>query len=196
MEKDVNKLSDEELVEGGIRQDARCLSALYSRYFQKVHRHCLFFVKDRQTAFDLTQDILLKAFSRLPAFRRKSTFSSWLWAIGNNHCKDFTRTVKLQALVALDEEKNMALIEPEEEDQRVVQAEEALPLLEQLSPQDRDLLILKYIHGTSIQELQHMYQLSESAVKMRLSRAKEKVVSLLHQKHPSFYQRITRRLRE
>lgn len=185
MNSDKNTLSDEELIEGGIRQDTACLGALYNRYFQKVHQQCLHFVKDRQTAFDLTQDILLKAFSRLPTFRKQSNFSSWLWAIGNNHCKDFTRKVKQQALVELNEEKNRELIDSVEEDEQEELTKNTLLVLEHLPPGERDLLILKYVHGTSVQELQHLYQVSESAVKMRLSRAREKLVSLFQQKHPS-----------
>lgn len=182
MKSDKNTLSDEELIEGGIQQDTACLGALYSRYFQKVHQQCLHFVKDRQTAFDLTQDILLKAFSRLPTFRNRSNFSSWLWAIGNNHCKDFSRRVKQQALVELTEERTKTLIELEEEEERAELTKDALQLLDQLPPNERDLLILKYAHGTSVQELQQLYQLSESAVKMRLSRAREKLASVFQQK--------------
>lgn len=190
MKKDTGKLSDEELIEGGIRKDPACLGELYSRYFKKVHQQCMAFVKDRQTAFDLSQDILLKAFSRLPSFRKNSSFSSWLWAIGNNHCKDYSRTIKRQAQVSLHEEKNLGIAESTEEHEQLNLTEEILPLLEHLPATDRDLLILKYSKGTSVQELQHIFQLSESAVKMRLSRAKEKLTSLLHQKHPSLYYKI------
>lgn len=185
MEKDLLKLSDEELIEGGIRQDPTCLGALYSRYFQKVHQQCLTFVKDRQTAFDLTQDILLKAFSRLPTFQKRANFSSWLWAIANNHCKDFLRKMKHQALVTLNEEKNTEPAGSEDEEEQADLVKEALPLLALMSPNERDLLISKYVHGTSVQELQHLHQLSESAVKMRLSRAREKLASLFYKRHPS-----------
>lgn len=185
MNSNKNTLSDEELIEGGIRQDSACLGALYSRYFQKVHQQCLRFVKDKQTAFDLTQDILLKAFSRLSTFRKRSDFSSWLWAIGNNHCKDFVRTVKQQALIALTEERTNTLTEAVEEDKRAELTKDTLRLLEHLPSDEKNLLILKYVHGTSVQELQHLYQLSESAVKMRLSRARKKLASVFKQKHPS-----------
>ncbi len=174
--KDINKLSDDELIEGGIRQDQACLGALYSRYFKRVHQQCLGFVKDPQVAFDLTQDILLKSFSHLSAFKGNASFSSWLWTIGNNHCKDYSRTIKRHPLVPLSEEGGEGIPRAEETDKEVDWTQWVLPLLERLTENERKLLIQKYVNGTSIQELQHIYQLSESAIKMRLSRAKESLL--------------------
>lgn len=183
MDKDMDNLSDEELIEGVIRKDSTCLGALYSRYFQKVNDQCQAFVKDRQTAFDLSQDILLKAFLHLPEFRKKSNFAGWLWAIGNNHCKEYARRAKQHHALSFYEGANTGIAALQEEDPEENLAEVVHALLDQLAVDDREMLILKYGHNTSIQELRRMYKLSESAIKMRLRRAKEKLSFLFYQKH-------------
>ena len=185
MNKNLTNLSDNELVEGGVLNDAECLGELYNRYFHKVQNQCLLFVKDKQTAFDLTQDIMLKGFLHLTAYQKKASFSSWLLTIARNHCKDYVRTIKLHHQTSFDGEKYQDLIESDEEqEQNVKLEEETLSLLEQLSTEDKELLIRKYVHETSIHDLQQIFHLSESAVKMRLNRAKKKLAVLFRKNHP------------
>lgn len=174
------------LVKAALNGDSNCLSELYQRYYPKVVSRCFSFVKDKASADDLAQDVLLKAFEKLSSFQRQSSFATWLYAIASNHCLDFLRKKKQHPCVPLDEQMQLSADEADLQAQlRLGLLEKKLHcLLKQLSQEERNLLISKYCHDKSIQELQLIHHLSSSAIKMRLKRSKEKLSRLLLKTHP------------
>jgi RNA polymerase sigma-70 factor (ECF subfamily) len=87
-----NNLSDSEIV--AMIQNGSSgteFSILYKRYYPKVLDKCYGMLKDRMLAEELAEDILTKAFEKLPSLRKQSNFSSWLYAITYNHCIDYLR---------------------------------------------------------------------------------------------------------
>src|SRR5436190_2896757 len=77
---------DEELVRA-IRQDDRAaLGELYNRYYKKVFNKCFSFTRKQETAFDLAQEALMKAFDNIHSFKGESSFSTWLYTITHRHC--------------------------------------------------------------------------------------------------------------
>ncbi|MEX2303310.1 MAG: RNA polymerase sigma factor [Bryobacterales bacterium] len=83
--------SDEELLERYLRyrEDARgkaALDELFGRYRQRVVLWCLRIAGDRDGAFDLAQDVFLRAYRGLDSYRGSAKFSTWLYAIARNHC--------------------------------------------------------------------------------------------------------------
>jgi len=153
---------------------------LYQRYLSKVYRTCLSFTNDTQTAQDYAQDIFLKVFRKLDTFEHQSSFSTWLYAIAHNHCLGQHRRHQRLPTEPLAPDHGQTLVgnSPFMDDAH----EDQLRLLErqlaQLPPLDRALLGLKYEQGLSIAALSHHYQLSESAVKMRLKRSRDRLRSL------------------
>jgi RNA polymerase sigma-70 factor (ECF subfamily) len=59
---------------------------LFQRHHQRVAAWCLRFTGEREAALDLTQEVFIKAYRRLDAFRGDSKFSTWLYTIARNHC--------------------------------------------------------------------------------------------------------------
>lgn len=187
MDNHLDKLTDEELVIGAVYDNSSCLGELYSRYYQKVLHKCMSFVKDDSIAFDLAQDILLKAFFRLQTFRREAGFSTWLYAITANHCKEYLREKRHTNAVSLEEGKGMVVAEPADEAEELnlkILEGKLYMYLNYLGTDEREMLLMKYCQDKSIQELQERYQLSASAVKMRLSRAKKKLALLFYRSSP------------
>ncbi len=87
----MNELSDEELVASyrsrpGTAQGERSINELFQRHHRRVALWCLRITGDRESAADLAQEVLLKAFRNLDSFRSESKFSTWLYAITRNHC--------------------------------------------------------------------------------------------------------------
>lgn len=184
MHNQLDKLTDEELVIGAVYDSSSCLGELYSRYYHKVLNKCVSFVKDESIAFDLTQDVLLKAFFHLKTFRQESGFSTWLYAITANHCKEYLREKRHNGSVSLEEGKYVMTSELEDEVKLNIEILEGklYTFLDQLGADEKEMLLMKYYQNKSIQELQEIFQLSASAVKMRLSRAKKKLALLFYQK--------------
>jgi len=138
-------------------KDNTCIEELYNRYSKKIYNRCLSLVKDNSLAEDLTHDIFIKTLFNLSQFKGKSKFSTWLYSITYNYCIDSIRKSR----------KMNYLIE--------VETKRIFELLEMLRAKERMILLMKYHNGLSIKEIQKRLNVSESAVKMRLARAKKKV---------------------
>jgi RNA polymerase sigma-70 factor (ECF subfamily) len=159
------------------------MGVLYQRYFQKVYQKCLSFSKDPAQAFDLAQDVLLKAFDHLHAFKGNSSFSTWLYTITYNHYREFCRKAKRLVVLPLgidypdqDQRPDLGLMEGaagQENSQNRL-----MDLLNNLTETDKKMLLLKYYQGRSIENLQQQFDLSAGAVKMRLKRARHRLNSL------------------
>ena len=181
--KTIHSKEEEDLIAAAVLGDCSSLSELYKRYIPKVVFRCLSFVKDKATADDLAQDVLLKAIEKLPTYHEQSSFSTWLYAIATNHCLEHLRKERQHMNVPLEKGMDVSTDEPERESKLQLDLLEnkLSQFLKQLSSEDRSLLISKYCHNKSIHELQKIHQLSPSAIKMRLKRAKEKLIQLFQQ---------------
>lgn len=171
----VKKFTDEQLVAHFIEtQKNMYFEQLYDRYSDKVYRKCLSFVKDDAKAEDFTHDIFLKLVLNLASYKETAKFSTWLYSITYNYCIDQTRVSKKYSEVGLDDNFDV----PDDGDDAEIAEMEALQLnkaLKQLLPEEKSILMMKYQDDLSIKEISKSLDVSESAVKMRLLRAKEKL---------------------
>jgi RNA polymerase sigma-70 factor (ECF subfamily) len=171
----VKKLTDEQLVALFIEtQKNLYFEQLYDRYSDKVYRKCLSFVKDDAKAEDFTHDIFLKLVLNLSSYKETAKFSTWLYSVTYNYCIDQTRISKKYSEVGLDENFDL----PDDDDDSEMAELEAQQLnkaMKQILPEEKSILMMKYQDDLSIKEISDSLDISESAVKMRLLRAKEKL---------------------
>ena len=174
-------LTDEQVIERIVAsQDPAMVEILYQRYAPKVYRKCISFVKEDDIAENLTHDIFIKVYLNLASFKRRSKFSTWLYSITYNFCIDYLRKAKKQQVYNLDDQKEVvgdADIDSLE-DLKGIELKRLKQLLEKIKPEEKMSLLMKYREEMSIKEIQQVFQISESAVKMRIKRAKEKVRNL------------------
>jgi RNA polymerase sigma factor (sigma-70 family) len=148
---------------------------IYNHYVNRVYHKCLTMTNDHEMAKDFTQDIFIKVFIKLKTFQNRSAFSTWLYAISHNYCIDHIRSTKrtepLSDTVMKDVvEQDQSTSEP------VVSQYRALSLFINSLPEDEvDMLRLKYEQGVSVKKISEHYNLSESSVKMRLKRSRDKL---------------------
>ena len=136
-------------------------------------------VKERALAQDLTHDILIKAFLNLSKFEFKSSFSTWLYFITYNHCIDFLRKQqkKQKREMSLDDSEHL---DPEDhgneelEEKKVLEIhhERLEQLMDRLAADDKTILLMYYMDDLSVKDIMSNWSLGESAVKMRLKRAR------------------------
>lgn len=175
------RVTDEQLIAQFQQGDHKAMGELYSRYYMLVFAKCLSFVKNTDDAADLAQDIMLRVMEKAGTFKQESKFSTWLYAITFNYCTDRVRKNKTrhhELVDALDSCIDHTIEDQDfvfERENKEKVAEEALMAISQ---EDHQILLMKYQLNKSIQELQNMYNLSASAVKMRLLRAREKATIL------------------
>lgn len=173
---------DEYWIEQYRRGNTEGMGILYQRYFPKVYHKCLSLCKDTDQAFDLAQDILLKAFEHLHTFCGRSTFSTWLYALTYNHYRDFFRKSKRLVVSRLREFDPGDELDLEADFLEVNESDSSqtnmLALLNKLPDMEKTLLLLKYRDGESIEQLKTQFSLSAGAIKMRLKRARAKLNQL------------------
>jgi RNA polymerase sigma factor (sigma-70 family) len=173
-----NVYTDEELVQLFVTSQRNTFfEELYRRYADKVYRKCLSFVKDPARAEDFTHDIFLKLIIKLGTFKETARFSTWLYSITYNYCMDQLRSNKKRGEVYQDEELEVPddtdLDRVFEEDD--IEARRLNRALDHLPHEDKSLLMMKYLDELSIREIADVFKITESAVKMRLLRTREKL---------------------
>jgi RNA polymerase sigma factor (sigma-70 family) len=170
--------TDEELVKLFVEtQQNQFFEKLYERYSDKVYHKCLSFVKDIAKAEDLTHDIFLKLIFKLGTFKEDAKFSTWLYSITYNHCMDQLRTNKKRGEVFQDEPIDV----PDDVDLNTifegddVQAKNLKIALDQMTVEEKGVLFMKYMDDLSIRDIAGIFNVTESAIKMRLLRSREKL---------------------
>ncbi len=177
------KLSDIELVNQIVEtKNTLQFSTLYDRYSRKVYNKCYGFARNEDEAKDLTQDVFVKLFTKLHTFKGKSKFSTWLYSFTYNFCVNYVNRDKARKMDdvsnSLDDHdyylSEMADIP--DEDLLELKVKKLKVALENIDPEDKAILLLKYQDDVSVKDLQTVLQLGKSAVKMRLKRARIRVV--------------------
>ena len=175
------KLGDNEVIDRYLeKQSSYYFSMLYERYINKIYSKCISLLKDEVLAQDATQEIFLKIFTNLAKFNKKSKFSTWVYSITYNYCIDFLRKRKKEKRLFSDEEQEGKDIIEEISDKTLLEMElvRLKVVLEKLPLEDKSVLIMKYKEELSIKEISEIFNKSESAIKMKIKRAKYKCQKL------------------
>ncbi len=137
---------------------------------------------------DIAQQVFLKAYLGIKRFDHRAAFSTWLYKITVNECWDYLRKKKVRPLVYESDmsEEQVSRLDgiasanhhPEGPRQRAEAKEMISLLLEKLPEQDRQLLLLKEVEGFSVQELAEILNLNVNTVKVRLFRARGRIMDI------------------
>lgn len=184
-EREIDKISDEDLVKSIVKtNDTVLFEVLYDRYSKIVYNKCYGFAKDEDEAKDLTQDVFLKLFVKLITYKGTSKFSTWLFAFTYNHCVNYvTRNAQKKIEKQSIESSGIDNLSDENENDEndysihLMKVEYLKEALDQISPDEKMILLLKYQDLLSVKELETVLGIGESAVKMRLKRAKERLIN-------------------
>ena len=179
--------SDEEIVH--LIMDAgkhELFELLYSRYFKKVRDKCFSFLKDSKQSEEFANDILTKAYEKIPGFKGNSSFSSWLYSITYNYCIDYLRVKKKLHYPDWNRSNEIPeIIDESGTDLEGASYENLLVILEAIHPEEKVLLLMKYQDNLPIKQIAKTLRISEDAVKMRLKRARTRVIYMYNQKFTS-----------
>lgn len=176
---EVRALEDEELILKYMQsQSDYYFDIIYNRFANKVYRKCLVMLSSKDAASDATQDIFIKVFNNLSKYNGKARLSTWIYSITYNHCIDILRVSKKK----YTEEISDKMVNIDNEDDEILdkeilelEIEKIENIFEQLHPDEKALLLMKYLDGASIKDLSEIFNKNESAIKMKIMRTKEKV---------------------
>ncbi|CCH56047.1 RNA polymerase sigma factor sigW AltName: Full=Sigma-W factor [Fibrisoma limi BUZ 3] len=171
-------IADEELVSLYIETQRNAyFEALYERYCDKVYRKCLSFTKDPMRAEDMAHDIFLRLVIKLGSYQRQAKFSTWLYSITYNYCVDQVRSSQHRHEVYMDEGWELVDVSDDEDTTELaeMQVQQLQRAMNQLTPEEQSILMMKYQDDFSIRDIADMHQTTESAIKMRLKRTRDKL---------------------
>lgn len=144
-------------------------------YYDDVLNFMFLRVGNRQEAEDLTQETFLKLVESIPSYRQDSTLKTYLFSIAKHTLVDsYDKKSRRQRLM----EKIKRNLPFTKYAQNSFKHAELLMLLDHLTNEERELIILKYYLGFSYKEISEITNLSTSHVGVKLSRAKEKLETL------------------
>src|SRR4051812_17756402 len=173
---EMNHLSDQELmriVQGG---DLSPASEIYDRYSGRIYNFAFRFLKNSEAAEDAVQEVFVKMIRHANQFHGDAKLSTWLFSITANWCRDYLRKADNKAKET--EEVLIALPAPlEHGPDRTLERRESEQLvrraLQELTPEQREAILLSRYQGLSYAEIAQIAGCSEGAVKTRVFRAME-----------------------
>ncbi len=174
--------SDEEVIQW-LREgeSPKHYEVLYHRYKERVTEKCNTMLQNRTLAEEFAEDVFSKVYERLGSFKGQSSFSTWLYSITYNHCIDYLRKKKQMHYPKWDEEQEILEIPDEEEVVSHINYENLEPILNMIHPEEKAILFMKYIDDLSLRQISETLRITETATKMRLKRARTRVLSIYNQ---------------
>lgn len=172
------KKSDKVLIKRFLqKKDVSAFSKLYDRYSDKVYGRCLQFFQDKEKAKDATQEIFIKVLYQLHTIKEEDYFSTWLYTVTYRYCVDKFREEKKHFFAEEEKAVNVYYEEQEEvfEDIYSDILEEGL---QKLDKEERTIIMMKYVDEMSVKQISEVLGLGSSAVKMRLKRSRDKLISI------------------
>jgi len=149
-------------------------------------------LRRREDVEDIAQQVFVKAYFSLKRFDQRAALSTWLYKITVNECWDLLRKKKVRPLIYesdLSEEQARQLDGSEKHENLGPDTSETLEmrqhvdrLLAGIDERDRMMLILKEVEGFAVEEIAQMMDLNANTVKVRLFRARRRIVSQAHKR--------------
>lgn len=177
-------MSDEEAAEQYLlSHNVNYFNLLYERYSDKVFAKCMSMLRDQELAEDATQEIFVKILLSLSKFSGKSKFSTWIFSITYNHCIDQIRKEKKENTIAVNDFSRIDQIDDDIYDSEIKETNvfRLKEVLEKLNAEDKSILLMKYQDDMSIKEICTVLDKTESAIKMKILRAKEKFLKIYNE---------------
>ena len=167
--------SDSELMQQIVSGDQAAFNELYHRYKGRMYYYFYRMLgNSAEQANDFLQELFMKLIEKPESYNPAYNFSTWLYSIANNMCKNEYRRQSIrieyqsaEALIPKLDFLNEPSIEPEQAIEKIFQ------MLEQLGEEHRSAFLLRYREGFSIREVAVILELPEGTVKSRLFYAKK-----------------------
>jgi RNA polymerase sigma-70 factor (ECF subfamily) len=167
-------------------RDEFAFREIVDRYQAKVFSIIYGILRNHNDAEDIAQQVFAKIYFSIKNFDFRSSLLTWIYKITVNECYDYLRKKRVRKLVYESDfsEEDAIRMENSENaseqspavDTRLAQRDFIVKLLDKLSDDDRTLLLLKEVEGHSVEELSQMTGMNENTIKVKLFRARQKLL--------------------
>ncbi len=179
--------SELKFIEEAQQGDTSAFGRLYDHYLPKIYRFIFLKVSNRSEAEDLSHEVFLSAWQNIGSYAPMGySFSSWIYQIARNRVIDFYRTKK-QHLNIDDLEDYFFKVPAQQATELITKTalEEVRRLITELSPDQQDVLIMRFVEDMEHKEIAAALDKSEGAVRILQHRAIQQLKKLINKKHGS-----------
>jgi RNA polymerase sigma factor (sigma-70 family) len=158
------------------------LSWLMDEYGDMVVRLAFTYVKQKQVAEDISQEVFISCYKGLETFQNKASYKTWLYRITVNKCKDYFRSWSYRNIHYQDFFRTIFPSGEKSVESKIVNKEERELIFEkvlELPIKLREVIILQYYEELTVNEISELLGLNSNTVKTRLHRAKKLLQSSL-----------------
>lgn len=179
--------NDNQIISEYVSGNREIAATAFVRKYQKfVYSIALRYVKDEDDAYDIAQDVFIKALNNLAEFKKKSSLKTWLYRIAANTSKTYLRKKKFISFFKLSDNENINLEEFQVDYQTPSQMLENkefenkfLKLLVKLPDKQRETFALRYFDNLSYEEISKMLGTSVGGLKANYYQAVKKISNFL-----------------
>jgi RNA polymerase sigma-70 factor (ECF subfamily) len=167
-------------------KDEIAFQEIVERYQAKVFSIIYGILRNHNDAEDIAQQVFAKIYFSIRNFDFRSSLLTWIYKITVNECYDYLRKKRVRKLVyesdfseedALRMENTDQAVQPGRSiDTRLADRDLVTKLLSKVSAEDRMLILLKEVEGHSVEELAEMTGMNQNTVKVKLFRARQKLL--------------------
>jgi RNA polymerase sigma-70 factor (ECF subfamily) len=178
-------LSEKELIRQILSGNTHAFELIVNQHKAMVYSLALRICSHTEDAEELAQDVFMRVFENLSSYRGESQLKTWIYKIAFNWCMNKTRTKRKYEQVSFDTQFHLV-----DEDlnpfEQLTQTEQKVALqraLEEMDKIDSIVLTLFYFEELNINEIAESLSFSKSNVKVKLFRARKKLIEIVEQKN-------------
>jgi RNA polymerase sigma-70 factor (ECF subfamily) len=174
-----------ELVRRVQAHDEIAFREIVERYQAKVFSIIYGILRNRNDAEDIAQQVFAKIYLSVGKFDFRSSLLTWIYKITVNECYDYLRKKRVRKLTyesdfSEDDARMMENVEQSTEkvrpvDETLAKRDLIMKMLEKISEEERNLILLKEVEGHSVEELAEMTGMNQNTIKVKLFRARQKL---------------------
>jgi len=194
LQESVTSLNETQLISRSLGGDTLAYSAIVEFYQARAIRTAYALVGHWEDARDLAQEAFIKAYNNLKDFKAESRFYTWFYRILFNTCGDFLRKKKIRGFISLwvprhaeEENENSSPLDQAADTGPTAFKElenkelggQIFAAIQRLPFQQRSVFSLRYLEGSTLEEISRQMNLSLGAVKAHLWQAGQKVRKIL-----------------
>lgn len=179
--------SDSEIVERISRGEREYYRILVDKYSMMIFHVVRSFERNEEEVKGIVQEIFVKAYTRLDTFSNRSKFSTWIYSLALNHCKDYAKNIRRKNSRFSELEDTFidntvsSDLKPDESIEQNESRDLLYKAIQKLPADQSEPLLMKYRDGMSYKTISEQMKISESALKVRVHRARTELKRLLEQ---------------
>ncbi|WP_018342243.1 RNA polymerase sigma factor [Cytophaga aurantiaca] len=173
----VETMEQELLVIEASKKDPAAFRPLYEKYHEPIFRYIYQRSDDKEAAFDIAQQVFVKALINLSRYTFKGVpFSSWLYRIAKSEVYKAIEKNKVHRTVNVDVEGLKELLQETEADETSIQKEKSLTIcMSQLADADVQLIEMRFFESRAFKEMGQILEMTENNAKVKVYRILEKL---------------------